>query len=134
MKRAILSRVGQRLVALSAAWGLTACGGGIWIGIGGDDDERPSVSLVANVEAAAPGQPVQLSAAAADDYGVDFVAFYRVTDDGNSVLMGRDDAAPWQWNTVMPPTGGTRVRFYARAQDGGGQRTDSDFVEVAVLR
>jgi hypothetical protein len=120
------------LLLAAVAWGLAACGGGLYIGVG-DDDEAPSVSLVASASAAAAGQTVRLAAAASDDFGIEHVSFYRV-DPGGTVLLGTDGTGPYEWDAVMPGTSATSVQFYARAVDGGGQVTQSDPVTVTVQR
>jgi mevalonate pyrophosphate decarboxylase len=119
------------LAAATAA--LAACGGGVWIGIGGGDDP-PHVSLVASPASASAGQSVRLSAAASDDDFVDRVAFYRLDDNGNTVLLGEDRDEPYEWDTAMPSTVASSVRFVARAVDSIGQWTDSSTVSVSVLR
>ncbi|MEW6706919.1 MAG: Ig-like domain-containing protein [Pseudomonadota bacterium] len=123
-------RLGVMLPA--AALALAACGGGVWLGFG-DRDDPPDVSLAAP-PGAAPGQTVRLAAAASDDFAVDYVAFYRFDDNGNSVYLGRDESAPYDWDAVMPNTSADRVRFLARAVDDVGQWADSETVSVAVLR
>ena len=109
---------------------LAACGGGVWLGFGSGDDP-PHVSLAAPGSASV-GQTVRLAAAASDDGFVDHVSFYRLDDNGNTVLLGRDDTEPYEWNAVMPSTGAASVRFVAQAVDNGGQWTDSDAVSVSV--
>ena len=119
-------------LGISAA-ALTGCGGGLYIGWGGFDDP-PSVSLVAAVSGAAPGQVVALAAAASDDDFVREVDFYRVDPDGGTTLLGAVGPAPYDWSATMPslPRGST-VYFFARAIDSAGQATDSARVAVGVL-
>jgi ABC-type glycerol-3-phosphate transport system substrate-binding protein len=117
------------LAALLAAALLAACGGGVWIGSGGDDP--PQVSL-ATVASASAGQSLRLAAAASDDGFVDRVAFYRLDDDGQEVLLGDDDSAPYEWITTMPSSNRGTVRFFARAFDNTGLWTDSEIISVAV--
>lgn len=112
---------------------LAACGGGVWIGIGGGDDP-PHVSLVASPSSAAAGETVHLSAAASDDDFVDHVTFYRLDDNDNAVRLGEDHDEPYDWDAVMPASNATGVRFIARAVDSIGQWTDSDSVSVSVQR
>jgi hypothetical protein len=112
---------------------LAACGGGVWIGFG-DSDDPPHVSLVASPSSASTGQTVRLSAAASDDDFVAYVAFYRLDDSGNAVLLGEDRSEPFEWDAAMPSTGAGSVRFVARAVDSIGQWTDSATVSVSVLR
>ena len=120
------------LAALGAGALFAGCGGGVFIGIGGD--QPPEVSLAAGTGAAHAGDTVRLVAAAADDFGVDRVEFYRIESDGGATRLGVDGQAPFQWDTVMPSTSASSVQFFARAVDGDDQSTDSDDVSVAVLR
>lgn len=124
----------RRFVTLLLAATLAGCGGGIYIGWGGDDDDPPMVGLVSSLNAAAPGQTVTLMAAASDDYGVDRVQFFRVESDGRTTALGTDSSAPYQFQTVMPETTASSVRYFARAFDEGDQWRDSADVSVTVLR
>lgn len=121
-------------LAAAAPLLLTSCGGGIYIGWGGDDDRAPQVSLVASTALAAPGQTITLMAAASDDFGVDRVQFFRIDGSGNAVALGSDGVAPYQFDTTMPNTSASTVRYFARAFDEGDQYNDSDSVTVMVLR
>jgi len=134
MRPEFARRAATLAVAL-AALGLTSCGGGISFGIGccGGFDEPPSVSLAANVTAAHPGDAIRLVAAASDDFGVDFVAFFRLENDGSATRLGSDGVAPFQWDAVMPSTAAGSVQFFARAVDGAGQASDSALVSVTLL-
>lgn len=118
----------------AAVIGLAGCGGGIYIGWGGDDDDPPIVGLVSSLNAAAPGQTVTLMAAASDDFGIDRVQFFRIESDGSAVSLGSDSSAPYQHQTAMPNTSANAVRYFARAFDEGDQFNDSDPVTVTVLR
>lgn len=127
--------------ALAAAWLAalaTGCTGSFYLGIGDDDyyydDLPPEVSVVASVDAAAPGAPLRLAAAASDDFGVDRVVFFRIERDGAVTTLATDRSPPWETDTVMPATAAAEVRFFARAIDGRGQATDSASVAVAVRR
>ena len=123
-----------RLAALACATGLAACGGGVFLGIeiGDSGDEDPSVALTA-VGAAPAGATVRLAAAASDDFGVDSVSFYREEAQG-AVLLGTDGLAPYAIDTVIPASSpGTVWRYFARAVDGAGQRSDSAPVEITVV-
>ena len=122
----------HRLLLSAVVLALAGCGGGVWIGVG-DDDNPPDVSLVAGADSAAAGQTVRLSAAASDDWGVDYVAFYRLDDNGNAVLLGSDGVGPYQWDATMPDSSATGVRFFARAIDGAGQAAESEIVVVTLL-
>jgi hypothetical protein len=123
----------RRLCAAFAALALAGCGGGVYFSVGiGPDDDPPDVSLAASVNTAVPGQIIRLVAAASDDYGVDFVAFYRL-DPGGRFLLAEDGASPYQFDTVVPNVAaGTSVRYVARAYDGAGQARDSQVVSVLV--
>ena len=133
VRRALMRRAAAWTVAL-AALGLTSCGGGISFGIGCCGfDEPPSVSLASSVDAAHAGDPIRLVAAASDDFGVDFVIFFRLENDGSATRLGSDGVAPFQWDTVMPSTAVATVQFFARAVDGAGQASDSALVSVARL-
>jgi hypothetical protein len=116
------------LLALAAS--LSACGVGLSLGYGPDDDP-PSVSLAASPTVAAPGAVIALVAAANDDYVVSEVRFYRV-DALGSTLLGRDGDAPYALETVLPAGAATEVRYFARAVDDAGQAADSDDVIVVV--
>lgn len=70
-------------------------------------------------------------AAAADDYRVVEVAFYRIDSNGNT-LLGRDSSAPFAIDTVLPAGASGEVRYLARAIDDAGQVGESAVVGVAV--
>ena len=124
-------RARQRVVALLGAVALAGCGGSVSLGFGFDDDERPTASLAVSPTSASPGDTLRLVAAASDDYGVDFVEFYRV-DDSGSTLLGFDGLSPYQLDTTVPADATGSVQYFARAVDGGGQRGDSAVVTVSV--
>jgi hypothetical protein len=125
-----LSPVLRWLVALGAPAWLAACGGGIWIGYNGSD-QPPQVSL-ATVSSASVGQSVRLAAAASDDGFIDHVSFYRIDDNGQDVLLGEDNTAPYELTVMMPSSVGGSVRFFAQAVDNIGQSADSATVSVAI--
>jgi len=129
-----LPRRARCAAALAAVATLAACGGGVYLGIdiGGPDDRRPNVSLAVSPDAAAVGQPLQLVAAASDDYGVDYVEFYRL-DAGGAVLLAVDGQAPFQFTTAVPGNAPASLQFLARAVDGARQSRDSAVVTVVVL-
>jgi hypothetical protein len=114
--------------ALCAA--LAACGVGVSIGIGPNDDP-PNVSLAAAPSEAAPGERIGLVAAASDDYVVREVLFFRV-DAGGDTLLGRDSSAPYAVETALPAGATSAVRYFARAVDDAGQEADSQEVVVSV--
>jgi hypothetical protein len=119
--------------ALALLAGLAACGGGFYLG--GDygfDDTPPSVSLAVGSTSVRAGDVLRISAAAADDNGIDSVAFYRY--DGNSiVLLGSDSRDPYEWQLIVPSDGRTVLTLFARATDWDGNRSDSVPVSVSVL-
>jgi hypothetical protein len=119
------------LVATSLCAALAACGVGVSLGIGPNDDP-PSVSLAAAPQEAAPGERIGLVAAASDDYVVREVQFFRI-DAGGDTLIGRDSSAPYAVETALP-AGATSaaVRYFARAVDDAGQEADSQEVMVTV--
>jgi hypothetical protein len=117
------------LAALVAAALLAACGGGVWIS--SDGDRAPEVSL-ATVSSASAGQSLRLAAAASDDGFIDHVAFYRIDDNGQNVLLGDDSSAPYEWVTAMPGSSNGSVRFFARAYDNAGLWADSETVTVTI--
>jgi hypothetical protein len=122
------------LASFAACVALAGCGGGIYIGFGGDDDRAPQVSLVASTAVASPGQTITLLAAASDDYGVERVEFFRIEGNGNAVSLGFDGSAPYRFDTALPDTGAGTVRYFARAFDEGDQFNDSGTFSVTVMR
>ena len=120
----------RHLLVIASAATLAACGVGVSLGIGPDDDP-PSVSLAAAPAEAAPGERIGLVAAASDDYVVREVLFYRI-DPGGDRLVGRDSSAPYALETSLPTDAGSLVRYFARAVDDAGQEADSREVVVTV--
>ena len=123
-----------RLTAWVCCAVLSACGGGVYLGIelGDPGDADPSVALTAAVSEAPAGATVRLAAAASDDFGVDAVSFYREDAQG-ALLLGSDGRAPYEFDTVIPASNaGTVWRYFARAVDGAGQSSDSAAVEIVV--
>jgi hypothetical protein len=116
--------------AVSLCAVLAACGVGVSLGIGPDDDP-PNISLAAAPSSAAPGERIGLVAAASDDYVVREVLFYRVGPGGDT-LIGRDSSEPYALETTLPNDAGSTVRYFARAVDDAGQETDSREVLVTV--
>ena len=112
---------------------LAGCGGGFYLGIDGSfDNTPPSVSLAAGASSVQAGQSLRVVAAAADDSGIDRVAFYQL--DGNTaVLLGSDGREPYEWNVLVPSDGRGELTLFARAYDWDGNRADSARVVVTVL-
>lgn len=133
----LTSRARAVLAALLGAALLSACGGGVSVGIGVDigdgfhDEEPPSVSLVVSPTVAAPGQLLRLAAAASDDRGIEQVAFYRI-DNGGTVLLFADGEPPYAIDTPAPLDGRRSVQYFARATDVHGRRRDSEAVAVTL--
>jgi Bacterial Ig domain len=122
-----------RWLAPLLALGLAACGGGFYLGYEyGFDDTPPSVSLAVASTSARAGDVLRVSAAAADDTGVDSVAFYRLDGNG-AVLLGSDGREPYDWQVTVPSDGRTVLTLFARATDWDGNRADSVAVSVNVL-
>lgn len=117
-------------VATALCAALAACGVGVSLGIGPDDDP-PSVSLAAAPSEAAPGERIGLVAAASDDYVVREVLFYRI-DAGGDTLIGRDGSEPYAIETTLPAGTASTVRYFARAVDDAGHESDSQEVVVSV--
>jgi len=134
MSRLLRVVIGPRLAAASLTLVLAGCGGGLFLGfgdVGFFDSSPPSVSL-ATANSAQRGQTVRLSAAAADDFGIDQVAFFR--DEGiDVVLLGADGNAPYEQDTQIPLNAVGSVQYFARATDIDGNVTQSERVSVTVL-
>lgn len=130
------ARRARAALALVAGLGLAACGGGVSIGFGvGDDFDRspPSVSLAASPGSVAPGQPVRLVAAAADENGIDVVGFFRL-DNGQPTPLGTVGRPPYELTVTAPNDGRTVLTLFARAIDNLGNRADSALVDVFITR
>lgn len=124
-------RFGAGLLAGALIAGLSGCYVGVsytWT-----DDEPPSVSLSASPGEAAPGTTITLTASAHDDDAVERVEFFRMGGSG-AVYLGSDFSAPYTFETRLPETSAGSVSYFARAVDRWGQRSDSDWVRVSVLR
>lgn len=111
---------------------VAGCGGGVYVSWG-SGGAPPGVALTVQPTTAAVGQTVTLVAAASDDVGIDEVAFYRV-DGGNHVLLhAYGPSGGYTLDTVIPPqAAGVGARYFVRATDVTGLRSDSDVVMVAV--
>jgi hypothetical protein len=121
------------LAALASAL-LAACGGGVYFS-SGDGGERPRVSLAVAPSAARAGDTVTLAAGAADDLGIDQVAFYRRDNGGDVLLQALGPSSRYEIQTAIPSgaAAGSTVRYFARATDLAGLRGDSALVAVQVL-
>lgn len=111
---------------------LAGCGGSVSLGFGFGDDDRPTASLTVSPTSASPGDTLRLVAAASDDFGVDFVEFYRLDAGGGATRLGFDGLPPYQLDTTVPAGAVGSVQYFARAIDGGGQRGDSAVVTVGI--
>ena len=112
----------------------TACGGSVSFGFGSFnefDESPPSINVVASASSVQAGQSVQLMAAAADESGIDSVAFYRM-DGSTVVLLGTDGFEPYEWLASAPTDGRTLLTVFARARDNAGNLADSNTVTITV--
>lgn len=128
------------LLPFALAPALLAGCGGVWLGVcdGCDDgdgvDDPPNVALVVSPTQARSGDTVRLAAAASDDFALREVEFYRLDSAGNAVFLANDTLSPYELDTTIPAgSGGSTVRYFARAIDDRRQRTDSVNAEVTVL-
>lgn len=137
MSRRVAARLARIAPAACAALGaallVAGCGGGFFIGIGDgfDDGDPPSVSVVAAPTSAAAGQTIRLSAAAADDLGIDRVEFWRV-DAAVDVRLFSDFQSPYAFDAAIPAGTSGSVEFYAVAIDVEGHARASTPVTVAI--
>ncbi len=123
---------GPRLVAAACALVLAGCGGGFFFSVGdGFDGNPPSVSLAAPATASA-GQTIRLTAAAADDVGVERVVFHRV-DGTNVVQLGTDFRSPYEIDVAITAGAGGSVEFFASATDVEGHVSESTHVVVTIV-
>ena len=114
---------------------LSACGGGLYVGWSETGaDAPPSVNLASTSKTAHVGEVVHLIAAASDDYSISRVEFYRIELDGRSTYLGSDGWPPYDWDTPLPDTSASSVRYYARAIDDIGQSSTSALISVTTLR
>ena len=123
-----------RWVVLGTVWlVLGACGGGVFLSIGDIDGFDPSVSLASAADSVRAGQTVRFAAAAADESGIDHVAFYRIEPNGGMVLLGTDTREPYEWVATAPDDGRAALEVFARARDGSGREADSHVVSVTII-
>lgn len=121
----------RHVVSLLAGLALAGCGGGVYLEFGDDDDLPPVVELAAASSSAPAGGTVRLVAAAADEYGIDHVSFYRY--DGNTaVRLGSDSSPPYDWDLLVPADGRGTVTVFARAVDDWGNAASSNLVSIAI--
>lgn len=127
-----MHRLLAHLVAVALTAGaLSACGIGLSYGFGLGGDTPPSVSLAAAPLSAAPGDRIDLVAAASDDRAVAEVRFYRLDASGDT-LLGADASAPYALSTLLPSGAVGQVRYIARASDDAGQVAESQAVTIIV--
>ena len=128
-------RLRRWLAATAVLLSLAGCGGGIWINYADDnwDVRPPSVSIAAAASSVPPGGTLRVVAAAADESGIDEVAFFR-RDAGGWTLLGRDRSEPYEWLVDVPADGRTVVELFARATDRSGLSADSAVIAVPVTR
>ncbi len=120
-------------LTLALLGALSGCGGGIVIGLGnGFDNTAPSVSIALPAGPVRAGDTLHLSATAADNDGVDTVAFYRL-DSGRAVLLGSVGREPYGWDMTVPADGRTTLAVFARATDWSGNRADSATASIGVV-
>ncbi len=79
------------------------------------------------------GHDVVLIAAAADDSGIDTVAFFRL-DPGEQRPLGTLARPPYQLSVTAPSDGRAVMRVFARAIDNVGKRADSAVIDIAITR
>lgn len=132
-RRPVLRLAGAAAMVAAGAL-LSACGGGVYFSIG-DGGERPQVTLVIAPTSARAGETVTLAAGAADDIGIDQVAFYRRDAGGDVLLYALGPSSRYEIQTTIPSSAaaGSTVRYFARATDVAGLRADSAIVTVQVL-
>lgn len=130
----LLRNRARRAAVVAAALLLGGCGGGVWVGIGdGFDDEPPAVSITASSTSAPAGASLTLSAAAADENGIDEVVFYRIESGGQAQRLGSVLRPPYEWALVVPADRDV-LHVFARAFDGTGQFGDSATLAITVTR
>jgi len=103
----------------------------VYISGGGEIDDPPHATLSVRPDRAAPGQLLQLSASAGDDFGVLRVRFFRVSTTG-SVELGSVSNEPFVLSTTMPADARDEIDFFVKVTDNGGNTRDSDRVGVEV--
>ena len=120
------------LAAALLALGVSGCGGGFSFGgsLDSDDDEPPTVDLIASVETIAAGATLRLAAVAIDDGGIERVSFYRL-DGTTETLLVSDGSKPYEFALTVS-AGAATQSFVARAYDLDQNVTRSQVVTVTV--
>jgi hypothetical protein len=136
LDEAMTIRLAKIAAAAVAALLLAGCGGGISLGYTWVDDPDyidapPVVQMSPLPPVVQVGGTLRLGAAAADEDGIDEVAFYRI-DGPFATFLGADQVPPYQVDTVIPGDRFT-VSYFARAFDRAGRRTDSAVVSADVV-
>ena len=128
-------RLAGLIATVSMAAALTGCGGGVFLGYTYVDDPYfdapPEVQISPLPEFVQVGGTLVLGASAADEDGIDEVAFYRI-DGRFATFLGADRSPPYQAATLIP---GDRalVSYFARATDRAGRQSDSAVVSANVV-
>jgi hypothetical protein len=117
---------------LTATLALAGCGGGVYVGLGGNNDNPPNVSLAVSPTSAFAGDTINLAAAASDDFRVDKVEFWYSDGNGNVLRLSTDFAAPYTSSDTMQVTRSGSTFYMARAFDDVGQATDTPWHEVRL--
>lgn len=135
MNRSIASRLSTLGVVLVTAGLLAGCGGGVFLGYTYVDDPYldapPQVQISPIPAVVEVGGTLVLGASAADEDGIDEVAFYRI-DGRFATFLGADLTPPYQAATVIPGDRGL-VSYFARATDRAGRQSDSQVVSATVV-
>jgi hypothetical protein len=126
-----------RFAILACATALldSACGGGVaFVSFksGGGGDEPPHVSLTSSTSVGRAGDPVRLTAAASDDFGVDRVELFHAESGGSATRLATDRSAPYAFDVVLADSGAGQARYFARAVDDVGQSTDSETLAITL--
>ena len=123
-----------RLVLATAATALlAACGGGLYVSVGGDG-EPPDVSITTAATRVSPGTTFRVVAAASDADGIEQVWFYRLDAEGWVQLTGcKEEVRPYECDVFVPDDGRLTVQVRARAFDGWDDEADSNVLSVPVV-
>jgi hypothetical protein len=127
-----MRRLCLALAAASAAL-LAACGGGLYVNVGGDG-EPPDVSITSAATEVAPGSTFRVVAAASDPDGIEQVWFYRLDGDRWTQLSDcREQRSPYICDVFVPDDGRLTVQVRARAFDGWDDEADSNVIALPVV-